>query len=325
MLYADGREADAADVLRRALDGAPGDADRAEIWQMLFDLLRGNGDWRSYQDLASRYAQTHAMPAPAWHDEEEMARLPPELRPGAPGCFAIVGALDASRAQEMERVQAAARDLAGVHLDVSRVSGIDEPGCTALTELLRFLTGNGNSIVFTGARHLVELLRAAAEGHASAPGYWALLLEIYRLCGMQTDFERAALEFALAMGATPPVWQPIVMPLPPTARTEEKRDQPRYEVGPELLTLSGVIWTATDPQFFELREFSAERQYVNINLAHLRRIDFGCAAVFADLLNAQVAAGKTVRLLRPNSLVSAFLRTLSLNPEIQIIAARRRA
>ena len=62
-----------------------------------------------------------------------------------------------------------------------------------------------------------------------------------------------------------------------THATQEKRDQPRYEVGPELITLTGVMWGAADPQLAELRDFAELRQYVNINLSQLRRMDFSCA------------------------------------------------
>ena len=147
-------------------------------------------------------------------------------------------------------------------------------------------------------------------------------MDLYRVRGLQKDFERTALEYALAMGASPPAWQPIVMPLSHHTPTQEKRDQPRYEVGPELITLTGVMWGAADPQLAELREFAELRQYVNINLSQLRRLDFSCASAFANLLNEQIEEGKTVRLLRPNRLVAAFLATLSLNPDIVVVAAR---
>jgi ABC-type transporter Mla MlaB component len=289
---------------------------------MLFDLLRGRGDWNRYQQLTERFSATFSAAAPQWHNEEEMARLPAELRPGAPGYFQFAGALDSTRHAEMDRVRGAARRLASVHLDVSRLSALDESGCTAFAELLRFLPANGNGVLFTGANYLVEMLSAAAEGNASVEAYWTLLLDLYRVRGMQKEFERTALEYALATGVSPPGWQPIVMPLSHQTPTQEKRDQPRYEVGPELVTLTGVMWGAADPQLFELREFAEQRQYVNINLSQLRRLDFSCASAFANLLNQLLEEGKTVRLLRPNSLVAAFLATLSLNPDINVVPTR---
>ena len=323
MLYADGRESEAADLLLRTLQSrATGAADR-EPWYMLFDLLRGRGDWNRYQQLSERFTTAFSEAAPQWHNEEDMARLPAELRPGAAGYFQFAGALDHGRRAEMERVREAARSLASVHLDVSRITALDEPGCTAFAELLRFLPANGNGVLFTGANYLVDMVRAAAEDNGSVGAYWKLLMELYRVRSLQNEFERTALEYALAMGVSPPPWEPIVMPLPHQAHTQEKRDQPRYEVGPELITLAGVMWGAADPQLAELREFAEQRQYININLSQLRRIDFSCASAFANLLNEHLAEGKTIRLLRPNSLVAAFLATLSLNPGITVVPSRR--
>ena len=323
MLYADGRETEAAELLSHALQGGETDPDHRELWYMLFDLLRGRGDWNRYQQLSERFTKAFSTAAPQWHNEEEMARLPAELRPGAPGYFQFAGALDSKRRAEMDRVREAARSLASVHLDVSRVSALDEGGCSAFAELLRFLAANGNGVLFTGASYLVEMLRTATEGNASAEAYWTLLMDLYRVRGLQKDFERTALEYALAMSVSPPAWQPIVMPLSHHTPTQEKRDQPRYEVGPELITLTGVMWGAADPQLTELQAFGAERQYVNINLAQLRRIDFSCGTALANLVNAMAWSSKTVRLIRPNSLVAAFLSTLSLDPSVELVPMRR--
>src|SRR5689334_430747 len=156
VLYADGRETEAAELLLRTVDaGDPAAADR-ELWYMLFDLLRARGDWNRYQQLSERFANIFSVAAPQWHNEEEMARLPAELRPGASGYFQFAGALDRTRHADMERVRQAARGLAAVHLDLSRVTHLDEAGCAQFAALLRDLPANGNGVLFTGASYLVE-------------------------------------------------------------------------------------------------------------------------------------------------------------------------
>jgi ABC-type transporter Mla MlaB component len=80
---------------------------------------------------------------------------------------------------------------------------------------------------------------------------------------------------------------------------------------------------ATDPQLVELRAFGDERQYVNINLAQVRRMDFSGGTTFANLVNRLAWNSKTVRLIRPNSLVAAFLSTLSLDPTVEVVPMRR--
>ena len=53
-----------------------------------------------------------------------------------------------------------------------------------------------------------------------------------------------------------------------------QRDEPRYQHGPEDIQLRGIMAGAADPQLHELEAFAAERQYVNINLARVARMDF---------------------------------------------------
>jgi ABC-type transporter Mla MlaB component len=322
VLYANGREAVAAEFLRGALEAGGAESSSPELWYMLFDLLRARGEWKSFEALTRRFEKSFGLPAPQWLDEEEMARLPAEVRPGGPGYFELAGALDATRRIELDAVRAGARNLATVHLDVSRLAAVDAEGCAAVLELLRLLPSSGNTVLLTGAEHLADLLRDAVRGDPWAPPYWSLLLEIFRLRGEQKNFERTALEYALATGASPPVWQPLMMPVAPTNQ-QEKRDEPRYQPGPEVFSLSGVMSGVADPQLTELRAFGDERHYVNINLSQVRRIDFSCGTAFANLVNRLAWNNKIVRLIRPNSLVAAFLSTLSLDPTVELIPARR--
>lgn len=323
VLYANGREVEAAEFLRSVINHGEISSASREPWYMLFDLLRVRGEWKAFEALATRFQSAFGVAAPQWLNEEEMDRLPPEVRPGGPGYFELTGALNASRGLDFDRVRAAARNLATVHLDVSRLAAIDTGGCAALLALMQFMPENGNGLLLTGAEHLIDMLREATEGNPSDEAYWGLLLELHRVRREQTDFERTALEYALAVGVTPPVWESVLMPLAPQATQQEKRDEPRYQAGPEVIYLTGVMWGAADPQIGEVRAFGGEREYVNINLSQLRRIDFSCVPAFASLVNGLAADGRIVRLIRPNSLVGAFLETLNLDPAVELIGVRR--
>src|SRR5262245_9976309 len=153
VLYAIGREADAAEFLHSVLEADEAQASGAELWYMLFDLLRARGEWRPFETLAPRFEAKFGAPAPKWLSDEEMARLPPEVRPGGPGYFELTDKLDASYVAELERVRGAARDLAWAHLDVSRLAALDAAGCERLLDLLQFLPHNGSAVVLTGAEH----------------------------------------------------------------------------------------------------------------------------------------------------------------------------
>jgi len=323
VLYADGREEEAEAFLRRALEPDAPEQDRPEIWYLLFDLLQVRADWAQYEQLAKRFEASFGTAAPAWLNADELARLPEELRPGGAGYIEIVGMLDDACASQCERARTAARMLPHVHLDLSRIIDMDEEGCRLVADLLQALSANGTGVLLTGSDRFADLLREIAAGNPAVEDYWLLLLDLYHLQGLQKEFERTAVEYALAAGVKPPDWQPMVMPVPPRSAPQERRDQPRYDPGPEAIHLTGVMQGSTDPQLHELQQFAAGRRFVNVDLARLRRIDFRCGNSLAQLVNGLAAGGDTVRLLRPNALVAAFLAALNLDGRITVVRSDR--
>ncbi len=311
LLYAHGRAQDAAAVLERAI--AP-DAEYhhdCEAWDMLFDLHRAEADWRAFEQLAARFEASFGLAAPDWLADEETAHLPPEMQHGGSGYFDVVGALDDEAAARLDGMRRRAANHSALHLDLSKVTDIEPQGCLRLSQTLRFLYTNANGVLVTGGDRLIGLLRSAVEGNGAEPGYWFLLLDLYQLRGLKADFERTALSYALAAGATPPSWQAAIRPVAPRS-VDEKRDEPRYQPGPEIIELRGVMAGVADPQLRELEQYAAQREYVNINLARVARMDFACATGFTTLVNALAANAKIVRLLRPNALVDGLLASFDL-------------
>jgi ABC-type transporter Mla MlaB component len=319
LLYARGRTRDAASILERAIAPGGGHEQDLNTWSMLFDLRRAEADWRAFEQLTVRFEASFGLAAPAWLAEDETAHLPPEMQHGGNAYFDPVGVLDADAATRLDAMRRRAGNHSALHLDLSKITEIQAEGCLRLSHTLRQLSANGNSVVITGGERLLRLLRDAAEGNGSVPGYWFLLLDLYQLRGMQSEFERTALEYALAAGATPPSWQPGVRPVIAPRPVEEKRDEPRYQPGPEEIHLRGVMAGATDAQLRELDAFAAQRQYVNINLSRVTRLDFACATALSVRLNALAASGKTVRLIRPNALVGGLLASMELAPGVTVV------
>ena len=315
VMYADGRSDAAQRLLQQAID-ANGDE---RPWRLLFGLYRIAGDWQSFEALGARFERTFQHAAPSWLSEESFAHLPPEMHPGAEAYCALADALDRRSAAKLEALSRLARGHAGVHIDAGKVTGVDSDGCRSLAQLLAALGETGKGVVLTGAERLTGLLWQAVDGDGSQAAYWALLLELLRLRGLQADFERAALEYALATGAEPPAWRPALMPVVAPHGLEEKRDEPRYQA--ELIRLTDVLAGATDRQLDALQSFAGPRRYVNVNLASLVRIDLPAASAMVGLLNGLAAGGKVVRLVRPNPLVEALLETLAIDPRVQLVRA----
>ena len=55
---------------------------------------------------------------------------------------------------------------------------------------------------------------------------------------------------------------------------------------PELINITGEMTGLKDPQLQALQRFASDRQYVNINMARLQRIDFVCAGKLANVIAA---------------------------------------
>jgi ABC-type transporter Mla MlaB component len=318
--YANGRADDAARVLERALDPAGTGGSDPGLWALLFTLYRLEGEWQRFDALAQRFEQTFGAPAPVWMTKEDLERLPAELRRGGSGYLELAGVLDGKVSEPLEAVRELARGHSPINLDVTRVSDVDAEGCARLREALLFAAEHGNGVLLTGAEPLTRLLREAADGNGDVASYWLLLLEVQRLRGQQGEFQRTAFEYALATSASPPEWQPVFMPVLASASVSEKRDEPRYQTGPEAITLSGVLF-AGHPQLDGLPEFAAPRQYVNVNLAQVSRMDWAGAAALARVANELVGAGKVVRLIHPNALIATLLPMLELDPRVQLIEA----
>jgi ABC-type transporter Mla MlaB component len=319
LLYAHGRAQDAAAALERAV--APGAEYHhdCEAWGMLFDLHRAEADWRAFEQLAARFEASFGLAAPDWLADEETAHLPPEMQHGGNAYFDLVGVLDGEAAAQLDGMRRRAAHHGALHLDLSKVADIEAEGCLRLSQTLRVLSSSATSVLVTGGDRLIGLLRSAATGNGAEPGYWFLLMDLYQLRGAQADFERTALEYALAASETPPSWQAAVKPVIAPRSVDEKRDEPRYQPGPEVIELRGILSGVAEPQLAELEAFAGTRQYVNINLARVARMDFACASAFTTLANALAAQRKVVRLIRANALVRGLLASFDLAEGVTLV------
>jgi ABC-type transporter Mla MlaB component len=277
------------------------------------------GEWQRFEALAARFARHFHRSPPAWLGEDALGHLPAELREGGEAYLELAGALDRRIASALDMLRERAGRHAILHIDATKIAGLDAEGCAALVQTLAFLAQHGNGVLLTGGEHLTRLLHAAASGGDSARPYWTLLLAVLRLRGQQAEFQRIALEYALATGEQPPEWEPVLMPVVTQHALEEKRDEPRYQTGPEALVLSDTLIGANDRQLEALQDFARDRQYVNVNLAQVARLDLSSASALVALANSLAATGKVVRLIRPNALVEALLEMLHLDARVQLV------
>jgi len=308
--YANGHAGVAIEILVNAIKaekvGSP------PAWMMLFDLFRVQGRWPDFEGLSKRYTAIFGRAAPDWLSDEMLPEgLSTELRSGGAAYVEIGGPLGTASAPDFARIRGVATMHPVVHIDLTKVAQLQEEGCMLLSQELQFLARGGNGVLFSGAERIEKMLRQAVDTMPKVPAFWQLLLDLQRLQGNQKKFESIALEYALYVETDPPAWKPVLMPVLPCETVEEKREEPRYQ--PELINFTGEMTGLKDPQLQALKRFAADRQYVNINMAMLRRIDFVCAGNLANIIAALKASGKIVRILHANSLVTTLLRLLKVD------------
>lgn len=318
VLYANGDAEAAIGILFDAIKASGTLRESQHLWSMLFDLYRLQGRWPDYAILAKRHVATFSQPAPDWLPRELLPEgLAPELRVGGPAHCEISGLLGAGAAAQIAEIRKASETNPVLHIDLTKVSEVDAAGCEMLSAELRRLAAGGQSVMFSGADRIENMLRRAVDEAPMERTYWQLLLDIYRLQGDQRRFETTAMEFALFGETDPPAWEPVLMPVLPHDTMDERRDEPRYQ--PEVIRFEGEMTGIRDPQLAALARFAADRKYVNINTAKLSRMDFVCAGNLANTVAAFRNEGRTVRILYPNHLVATLLRMLKVDENATLV------
>lgn len=318
LLFAQGRFGQAAFLLEQTILDTPAQRD---AWELLFTLHRTQFEPERFDALGERFRAQFADAPPQWLDPFVLEALPEEMRPGSDAYVELARELADAAPARFDALHARCARHAVVHLDASRINAIDPASAGRLSALLRRLADAGTGLFITGAARLASILRSELVADSSQETYWTLLLDLYQLQEREQEFETAAMEFALHAGVKQPQWRASVLPVLHTHPVHEKRAEPRYG-GPEAITLYDTIGEPHDEQLLQLERDAEERRYVNVDLARLARIAPPAAQALVRLVNTLVAAGKTVRLIRPNLLVEALLTTLSLDARVQLIRAQ---
>lgn len=314
VLFAEGREAEVELLLARALTDKE-DVQGREIWVLALDLYRLRGNRRAFERCAQALLEYHGGNAPAWDPTVEEDRLVPEIRAGGPCFLPLDGDVDAESAIALN-ARCTAAQCALVRLDATCLQTLDRQACSVLNDTVNRLMQAETGLFLTGAPRLAHALRMVLAVDSRFRPAWGLLLNLWRLRNEEREFARVALEYSLAFGTQPPEWEALVMPVVAIPSVEEKRREPRYQMGPEVLRITGTVTGAEDFHLRELQSFAHDRKYVNVDLSNLRRLDMAAAGALVDRANVMIAEGKIVRLLRQHGLVLELLRLLEIHPDV---------
>ncbi|HSD60356.1 MAG TPA: STAS domain-containing protein [Burkholderiales bacterium] len=321
ILYANGRADAAIDVLLQAIAEPDGARRSLQSWFMLFDLFQLQGMRQEFEKLALDFAVEFERSSPAWTEQDAAeAKLAAPASDGPRAAqLALGGRLSGeSRRQIADMEQAAGRDGA-LRLDVAKLKGLDDEGCTLLLEALARMETLDRRVTISGTRNLEKLLRAETEGRGKScsRNVWLLLLKLYQIKGMQQEFENLSLDYAVAYEVSPPPWdasqarkaEPI---------SGEFSKSPQREPPVEALRLSGTLTGARPHQLNDLYNYAASHALVNIDMSLVNRVDFVAAGALLNAFMSLAHNGKGIMIHGANEMIQALFTIVGVNQYVVV-------
>lgn len=316
ILFANGQEAEAEQVLRAGI--AADDLGHAtqNAWLMLFELLNQRGDRAGFEQLTLQYALRFQSSAPNWVDYGPAG----EARPAAVAAPAAGGApvvrlpvnVDAAVVKTLEQLKALAASHAALTLDATAVRSIDLVGAELLLRVVTAFKRASHELTIAGVEQLLNPLRALIEPgrrDASDAG-WMLLLEVLRLLGRQTEFEETGIQYCITFEVSPPQWEPPPPNLKTGAAPAVAADAAAAPSADEPLTWKGVIEGEGEPWFGRLAIEARTNKALAVDALRLRRMAFSAGSALLTLLMKLQQSGVSVEFRNVNPLVGALLHLL---------------
>jgi anti-anti-sigma regulatory factor len=317
VMFANGQAEAAVNTLTAAI--AANDLGEAALqaWLMLFDLYQLQGRKNEHDALALEFVVKFERSAPAWREEPKEAK-DLALQRGAGAYFALTGDLSAASAPEIEKLVRLAEKNPILRIEFGKLKGVDAPGAQLLVEVLKGFGKSNRELILSNHATLVGLLAGKAEvGRKEEPQvYWMLLLELFQVLGLQTEFDDAALNFAITYEVSPPSFEERAKPAKvetPSAVEEAIEDG---------FVMSGEICGSDEGQFAALVRFAANRDDVVVDMGQAKRVDFVAAGALLDAITGLRNSGKTVQIRSANELIGALFQVIGISRLARLVKRR---
>lgn len=309
ILFANGQD----EAVRGTLENAvrlhrvgPGE----RLWLMLFDIYQLSGKKAPFEALEIEYAQSFEKSPPGWRDK---SGAQPKARELAIASLLFKGDLSGDNDAAFADIQHSLQRNPRLRLDLSKLGGVDAPGCARLLSLWQQARKARQEFDLVGRDRLSALLEECiAPGRADNRECWLLFLELCQLQGRYEVFEEAAINYAVTFEVSPPSWEPrIVAPeaAPAKAAAGQGADLDAY-------ALHGDIKAS---RFGDLRAHAEAHDPVLIDCAQLTRIDFISAGALLNVLTTVRRSGKQIVFRHPNHLVAELFGIVGLKAVATIV------
>jgi len=326
ILFANGQELAAEQVLRAGIAGDDLGHATQSAWLMLFELLNQRGDRNEFGQLSQQFIQRIGGSPPTWVDYvANEARVAPQAaaQPAVSAAPAdgvpsvrLPTNVDANVIKALEQLKTLATSHASLKLDASATRSVDLVGSELMLRVVTAFKRASHELTIVGAEQLINPLRAVIEPgrrDASDAG-WMLLLEILRLLGRQHEFEETGIQYCITFEVSPPQWEPPPPNLKaaPAVMTAAAAEPVAAPVNDSPLAWRGVIEAEGEPWFGRLAAEARQNKELRVDATQLRRMAFSAASALLTLAMKLQQGGAKVEFRNVNPMVGALFQLLGI-------------
>jgi anti-anti-sigma regulatory factor len=335
ILFANNSDDAAIVVLEAALE--TGASSNETLWQMLFDLCRVTGDKDLFEQRGLLYATQFNRSPPIWNEltEKKPVKKAP-VRDAMPS-VGLTGNLGAQTAPQFEQVRKIAMKAGKLKIDLARVRGVDEAGCTLLVDLLRDMRQIKVKVQIANARTMLPMVEGHVQpGRKEGQSIWLIVLELLQVLQEQERFEEVALDYAITFEESPPSYETSAPSMGATSLSQKltgtsltasdmsgELELIPLETEANSYTFEGTLSGAQADPIRKLVTYGAERSTVEVDASRLSRIDFVSAGNLFNVLTQFQTQGKHCVIRGLNAMVAALLRVMGVHHVAQMEEMRR--
>lgn len=317
--FANGQSEAAVKILKTAIAAGNLGEFAAQAWLMLFDLYQALGRKEEHDESALQFVVKFERSAPAWRDEPKQAAKDPALQRGMGSHFALTGSLSKASKGEIDQLQKLAEKGALLRIEFGKLKDIDAEGAQLLLDTLKALVKARRELVLSSHKTLLDLLAPRTEvGNKENPHvYWMLLLSLYQVLGLQTEFDDVALNFAITYELSPPSFEE-----PAKAATAEVASSQPDAGGDDAIVLTGELCGSDDDELARFAKSAAARGDVTIDMTQVKRVDSAAADAMLKTILILAASNKPVQIRAANELVSALFQVVGISRYAKLLRRR---
>jgi len=295
------------------------------------DFYRATNQRAGFEQAAEEFAMRLDRVKPVWHAIGEAgndANVSPKEIP--PGSARVSGSAEAlwSAAEDLSLSDMEVlRDALGSHpppwhLDWSSISRIAPDAMPLVSGLFESLCAEQVEVSFSGAEHLVRVLRAMTPSGERAIDqmWWGARMNALRAMQMQDEFELTALDYCVTYEVSPPAWSDAKCLYSAASGSGQPGEVGVANAGrASSVELKGqVLGDATAA----LNALVGERrpgELVTVSCRGLVRVDFSAAGSILNWVAMRQAEGCQVQFRDVHRLVAAFFNVIGINEHARVI------